>query len=562
VPQPPRSTVAQHARLLPPLPALAIVLACAAATGGCSRDAAAGPDDGGADAGAPAGCRTALACDGTKVVSCVDGQPAGVVQDCADTDQVCSIGRCTTRACQSEEQSAAPTFVGCLFYTLHVDNVTSDATAPSSVLVTNPGATVATVELRQRSETDHQWTMIGLQAVAPYQATRVLLPASRSRGAVNFTDDGALQLSSNTPVSAAHFQSDDATESASSSGGTQLLPAHVLGLHYMIMTYPQTNTPRVAQTAGSRDGAGQLIIVGTQDNTRVTFTLSNTASLDVAGGTPPLAPGGTTTLTLGDGDMYQIFSINDGDDLSGSRIDADHPVAVFSGNISTTYGISAMGINSPDMTHEQMLPISLWGLEAVAAQLEPQANTCDRILPAVDGSLYRVLAAQDHTQVSFDGPPGLTGLPAAPIMLDAGQVIELVVSGGSFRVTSNKPVMATQGIDCEPTLSTAVPTAELLTDLRFAVLPHFDQMIAVVRHTGVPLQLDEAPVDDSTFRAAGGDYEVAQITLPPCPLTDGVCVHHLAGEFGVTLRGMDVVASYALTVPTWICAPDVPGCVD
>src|SRR5262249_6704522 len=150
-------------------------------------------------------------------------------------------------------------FLGCLFYTLHVDNVLSDSSAPSSVLVTNPGNTVATVELRQRDDTTHQWATTGLEAVAPYQAARIPLPPSRSHGASAFTDDGRLQLVSNTPVSAAHFQSDDSTESAASTGGTQLLPAHVLGLHYMVMTYPQKATPRVAQTAGSRDGAGQLI---------------------------------------------------------------------------------------------------------------------------------------------------------------------------------------------------------------------------------------------------------------------------------------------------------------
>jgi hypothetical protein len=31
-------------------------------------------------------------------------------------------------------------------------------------------------------------------------------------------------------------------------------------------------------------------------------------------------------------------------------------------------------------------------------------------------------------------------------------------------------ILVTQGMDCEPTLSTAVPTAKLLSDLRFAVL--------------------------------------------------------------------------------------------
>jgi hypothetical protein len=34
-----------------------------------------------------------------------------------------------------------------------------------------------------------------------------------------------------------------------------------------------------------------------------------------------------------------------------------------------------------------------------------------------------------------------------------------------------------------------------------------------------------------------------------------VCTHHLAGKFGLTLRGMDVLTSYALTAPTWPCVP-------
>jgi hypothetical protein len=525
----------------------------------CSRGTAVTPDASSFEAG-PQTCRTARICDGTKVVNCANGKPADVVTDCGP-DFVCSLGRCTSHACQAEEQSAAPTFTGCLFYTLTVDNVTSESSATSSVLVTNPGSSVATVELRERDAADSQWRAMALQAVAPLGAARIQLPPSRSTGQGGYSAGVALQLASNAPITAAHFQSDDENESASSTGGTMLLPAHVLGLHYMAMTYPQEGTLKVLQTPGSRGGAGQIIVVGTEDDTHLTFT--STANLRKVGGTPDLDAGGSFPVRLDDGDIYQVFSVENGDDLSGSTIDADHPVAVFSGNISTTYGKSATGINSPDMAHEQMLPISLWGQEYVAAQLLPEAATCDGILGATDASLYRVLAAKPGTIVSFQSPPGLTGVPSTT-MLDAGKVAEFVVSGGSFHVTSNFPVLVTQGLDCEPTLSAAVATRVLMNDLRFAVLPHFDQMIAVVRHAQVPVTLDDVPIDDSQFRPAGGDFEVAQIVLPNCPAADGVCVHHLAGEFGMTMRGMDVVASYALTAPTWSCSygPDSPNCVD
>jgi hypothetical protein len=37
-----------------------------------------------------------------------------------------------------------------------------------------------------------------------------------------------------------------------------------------------------------------------------------------------------------------------------------------------------------------------------------------------------------------------------------------------------------------------------------------------------------------------------------------------AGRFGFTLRGMDVLASYALTAPTWPCPADatLTGCIN
>jgi hypothetical protein len=50
---------------------------------------------------------------------------------------------------------------------------------------------------------------------------------------------------------------------------------------------------------------------------------------------------------------------------------------------------------------------------------------------------------------------------------------------------------------------------------------------------------------------------VARVPLqPPCSASQQICLHRLQGRFGVTVRGMDVLASYALTAPAWA------GCVD
>jgi hypothetical protein len=534
----------------------AALVALAAAALGCSPESVAARDAGETGDAGRRGCASPTVCDGTVVRACRDGQPAEVVDTCAP-DRACSGGRCTSRACQQAETNVT-SFVGCLFYALDMENVVADDMATASLLITNPGASVATVQLLQR--VGRVWTSLMATAVQGSQALPLALPRTHFDGA-GYSPAAALQLVSDAPVTVLQIQSDDTNHGATSSAGTLLLPAHVLGQQHIVITYPQVDTPRIDETAGSRKGAGQVILVGTQDGTHVTFRLSQTASLNVTGGGPPLDPGQSFDLVLDDGDIYQIFSVADQNDLTGSEVTSDQPVALFSGNISTTYGREAVGVNSPDMAHEQLLPSTSWGTSFVAAALPPQANTCDSVLGAPDASIWRVVAAQDRTLVTFQGPPEVTGLPGR-VMLDRGNVWEVVSSGGSFLVTANRPVMVMQGIDCEPSLSAAVATDQMLDDLRFAVLPNFDQMIAVVRHAGDPVFLDNAAIGDAQFRSAGGLFEVAHVTLPACPTADEVCSHHLQGNFGVTVRGMDVVCSYAWTAPTWLCMDvNVPGCV-
>jgi hypothetical protein len=559
-------TVAQHRPRKVAQRALLVANLLAAAA--CSSSSSVAHDGGSDGGGGMRVCTAATVCDGTLVRACTNGRPAESLEDCAEgggtgAPGACSLGRCTSPACAAAE-ATLDSFVGCTFYTLVVENVDSEAGSATSVLLTNPGQSSAIVTLQKRDPSDKLWHPMQVAVVPPAQAQRLSFIDPRFSGAGFFAGQ-ALRLVSDTPVTAAHVQSDDAQESARSTGGTLLLPAHVLGSQYMVMTYPQSATADVSATAGSRGGAGQIIVVGTQDGTSATVQVSPHASVSGATQTGDGGVGGVVTMLLDEGDVYQLYSLHDGDDLTGTKVAASKPVVVFSGNISTSYGRSATGVSSPDMAHEEMLPISNWGTKYVAAALPPQAATCDSILGGPGRSLWRVLAQQDGTQVTFGTPPGVALSAPAPATLNAGQVLELVATGGSFYVNASAPVLVTQGIDCEPTLSTAVPVEQLLTDLSFAVLPYFDQMVAVVRRQGRPVSLDNMAIDPGLFKPAGGNFEVAQVPLtPPCPASAGACVHHLQGEFGMSLRGMDVVCSYAMTAPTWslqCVEPSSPSCV-
>jgi hypothetical protein len=330
-----------------------------------------------------------------------------------------------------------------------------------------------------------------------------------------------------------------------------------------VLAYPQRATPDIDALAGGAGGAARLLIVGTRPDTPVHLTAGPNGAAIISHDPFTMASGTPMDVVLHDGDVLHVSSAGDTDDLSGFEIWADLPVAVFSGNVSTAYGVvGASGINSPDMTHEQMPPVGSWSYKYVAAALPPQALTCDTLLGKPDASVWRMVAGgPGPATVEFFAPSGVEGLPPDKITLAEGGVRELVVSGGSFSVTSSGPLLLAQGIDCEPTLALAVSADRWLSDLSFAVLPNFDQLVAVARPKGATVMLDGLPIADTRFTPAGTDdegmsYEVARILLDICHPRDIVCTHRLTGQFGMTLRGMDVLSSYALTAPSWT------GCID
>jgi len=511
---------------------------------GCGDNPAAIPIDGG-DAGFEC-TGTAPVCDGLTVKACDHNLFGATMFDCT-AEGACSEGRCLSPACAAVEHDRK-SLAGCQFYTAQADNVASDADAFTSFLITNPGSEPATVSIEHFAT--GSWAFeVPLMTVAAGSTLR--LPVHGLQVKEAGAHDGGLRLNSDHPVTVAQIESDDVNRDAKSSGGTMLLPVHVLGTHYMAMTYPQQQTPELAALADSPSGAGRILIVGTQASTEVTVRLSDSAT-GVEVGEPSLrGKGAEVKFELDDGEVYQLWTGNSGDDLSGTEITTSLPVAVFSGNITTTYGLSKDNLHSPDMTHEQMPPVYAWSHKYVAASLPPQAGTCDTLL-GVGASLWRLMVwGTKPSRIDIMVP----GKDVRTETLESGQVMD-VTEVGDFVVTSSEPLLMTQGIDCEPSLSLAISADMFIDDLSFAVLPSFDQMAAIVRQNRVVVLFDGAPIDDVNFKPAGGGFEVARLPIPTCPATAQACMHRLQGRFGVTMRGMDIVASYALT------APALDGCID
>jgi len=439
-----------------------------------------------------------------------------------------------------------------------------------SFLVTHPGAVEAMVSL-ELIDGSAQWAQSASATVAPGKSLRLSI-AREEVSAVGISRGAGLRLVSNSPVTVAQIESDDGDEKALSTSGTMLLPANVLGVHHRVLAYPQLATPDIDALAGGAGGSARVIIVGTRPDTPVHLTAGPKGAVVTGPEQITMASGKLMDFVVHDGDVLQVASAADGDDLSGLEIWADLPVAVFSGNVTTAYGVAgATGINSPDMAHEQIPPIGSWSHTYVAAALPPQSNTCDTLLGTPGASVWRMVAGgPGPSTVEFSAPPGVVGLPAnRMITLSEGDVAQLVVSGGDFYVRSSGPLLLAQGMDCEPTLALAVSADQWLSDLSFAVLPNFDQLVAVVRPKGAMVTIDGVAIDDTRFVPAGSDkdgsaFEVARILLATCNPRDQVCTHRLMGEFGMTLRGMDVLSSYALTAPSWkSCIDDaLSSCVD
>lgn len=208
------------------------------------------------------------------------------------------------------------------------------------------------------------------------------------------------------------------------------LPTTSLGTEYMILAYKNDATGVNFQINNPAENStpSQFAVVATENDTevRITPTIPTVLARNA----------NVQTVRLNQGDVYLVQADPRSgigiEDLTGSRVSATKPIAVFAGHQRTTLPVEIRGnpLRTRDHLVEQLPGLETWGKSAF---ITPFVRAEGEV---TDGSdLFRVLAAYDSTRVFFNGQFIRT--------LRAGEYIEepLTTPG---RITASDQILVAQ----------------------------------------------------------------------------------------------------------------------
>ncbi len=205
-----------------------------------------------------------------------------------------------------------------------------------------------------------------------------------------------------------------------------IFPTPALGTEYFVMSYKADG-----RVTGGRIDANytpsEFAIVATQDNTSV--IIYPTAPTSITGTQ-------TKSITLNKGQVFYCeseFSLSQLNyDLSGTRIVANAPVAVFAGHQRCLLPIEDKAVvNSRDHLYEQMPPSSVLGKNYI---ITPLNQPIQFTTPAGAYDIFRVVATEDNTQLRFNN------IVLGNLM--AGQVYEGRLNTAGLLTASRKVLVA------------------------------------------------------------------------------------------------------------------------
>jgi hypothetical protein len=486
-------------------------------------------------------------CVGNDVYECIDSNNQSEYVETCEDPYDCVDGECVYGGNVNAipetciEAELGHTSVGCLFYAVDSDLVVSYDLDQYAIFVSNVQlADVATVVVEEKIGT--LWEVAdqgGPVTIDPMNLHVFLVPDKHVNGS-GFHNGGAYRITSDVPIVAYQVNPYEADESYTSDATLlHQVPAWDY-VHYVFGAEKINDAQDVYGT-----------VVASVDGTTVEVTPS--VSTSPAGAIPAGSPGVPFTITMNEGDVAQFEVSISNQSLTGTKItsDEDHPIGVFSGNTCVTIPLAS---GACDHLHEQLTGVQKWGWEFVAARM-PVRST----LSPIESSLWQIVASEDDTVIEFSASSLVTGLPSSPVTLNEGEVWEMFVNGtmddpGDFYITADKPIGVCNYMTgssevnphVEPTLGdpsqVQISPVEQYLDRYVLLVPEhwMNDVITVVRPTGVEVEVDGVPIDDAEFIPVGLDYEVARV-----PVEDGV--HTLTGDEGISVIvvGYDDDDSYA-----------------
>ncbi len=433
--------------------------------------------------------------------------------------------------------------VGCVYYA--VDTNPFHVTIPGdyAVAVSNIDERHEANVVVEVKQADGTWSPVpnGTFTVAPLDLHTIVLD-HRFIQTTGVMPGGAYRVTSDLPVIAYQFNPLDGSQSYLSDASL-LLPQSSLDKHYIVPGWP--NGPADNATNSGHPVRLQIAAAGPA-HVRVTVT----APVDAGGSLGALQPGDTAEVDLTEGDVLQLTTTTWMASFSGTFVESDGPVAVFTENDCSNVPTDP-GYCCCEHLEEQVFGLQTWGKEYVASRSP---------LRGAEPTVWQILAYDQDTTVTFDANPEITGLPPS-LTLQPGQEEILTVYGtssnpGDFVITADKPILVVQymvgafmveqgGNNGDPSMVQAVPTEQFL-DHYVVLVPDTweNNFLVLTRHKNATVMLDDTAVSDGWVAVGssmdGARYEVARVSV-----SKGVHVLQGTEPFGVIVLGFDSYDSYA-----------------
>ncbi len=532
----------------------------------------------------------------TSVALCKpDGSGFGAETAC-DEGKTCVGGHCVS-LCEADIKYN--TNVGCEYWSVDLDNDPTHNPAfpaqptpemfPHSVVISNPGKSSAVmtftvhVGCADGSKCTPSVTTcnnaLGTVCGTPAQEYDLafadnVVPAGQSREfkmpVMNVSGSvvapKAIRIMASSPVVASQFNPFN-SENAASNDGSLLLPRNALGKLYFAVSLPSRGA--ITDLQGNPwfpANNGFLAVVATAAATTVQVTPTVDVLANPTGGVPQ---GGATPKTLVAGQTY-VFTLERYDvlnleqegklkpvppgkipdqDLTGTRIEADKAVVVFSGHqvAGIQEAIKSQFTDEWDSCctehlEEQLMPVETWGTEALCVKSKPRGQEMDRwvivagddavtlkTVPSIDGLDGTVLAkAGDGVRVETKESFTLTATGRI-------QVVQFLMSQGQ---TQPKSLGAGPG---DPTMMLIPPSKQYREEYVIQTAEGFGaNWTTVIRPKGATVTVDGVAVANSDFEAIGsGAWEFAYREV-----AKGVHTFKSDTPFGLMVYGYGGVTAY------------------
>ena len=459
---------------------------------------------------------------------------------------ICERGVCE-QACELGLKMASSYF-GCEYWTVFLDQFDesglpfggiSASEAPHAVVISNPNDRAATI------------SFLSFEVGVSIAIDDPVVPPGSSRAftmpRMNMEETGVFQrgifIRSTIPVTAHQFNPLN-NERIFSNDASLLLPVSSLGTKYYAMSWPTQVLPGFPGVPGMEEGDAQhafiTVVAASQGITNV--VVNSTAVIASGNGINSFPPGVGRNFELQFGDVLNLRANSgqlggSGNDLTGTLVASDQPIAVFSGHEQAVIGYDSNRDSCcADHLEQQLFPVDSWGQRYIAPFSPGRTQTKDH---------WRILAGEDGVVVTTNPPqPG-----ANNVTLNAGEFV-------SFFSDENFEVEGTGKLSVGQFLASQQQTAEVIGDPAFILAVPLERFrdeylvltpegyqrdfLTIIRPAGVAITLDGAVVEESAFVAVGsGEYQIGVVEV-------SAGVHNLEASepFGVLAYGLDNAVSY------------------